>query len=98
MSFDPTCRKCHAPLKWCKTKNDRMMPLDAEPNEAGNVICEYGEGGILRGIVLVKGDKRPPGVAFMPHFATCKARPHRAKKQPKPKPEAPPSLFPGEPS
>lgn len=93
MTLAAECSKCHLPIRWCRTKNDRLMPLDQEPNVAGNVICEYGEGGVLRGIVLVKGDPRPAGVAFMPHFATCLARPRKPKKQPKPKPEAPPSLF-----
>lgn len=96
MSFDPTCRKCHAPIRWCRTTNGRMMPLDQEPDPTGNVICEY-QDGTLVGKVLTRGDPRPAGVAFMPHFATCPARAKRKqgtpKKQPKPKPEPAPSLF-----
>lgn len=46
------------------------MPLDADPKVWGNVICTL-EAGVLKGVVLTKGDARPPGVAYVPHFATC---------------------------
>lgn len=92
MTFDANCRRCNAPMRWCVTTNGRRMPLDYEPDESGNVICEY-QDGVLIGRVLTKGDPRPPGIAFMPHFATCAKRPRRPKKPPKVKPEPAPSLF-----
>lgn len=70
-----------------------MMPLDPEPNEDGNVFCEF-DAGTLIGRVKLKGDARPPGVAHMAHFATCPVRRKRkSPKTPKPKPEPAPSLF-----
>lgn len=65
-----TCRLCRRPIVWCKTTTGKAMPLDPDPRAWGNVICQL-DNGVLKGVVLTKGDARPPGVAYVPHFATC---------------------------
>lgn len=64
------CTRCGRQIGWVITDTGRRMPIDPEPDPTGNVICNY-EAGVLRGHVLTKGEPRPSGVAFLPHFATC---------------------------
>jgi hypothetical protein len=98
MATEP-CRRCGRPIGWVLTDKNRRMPIDPEPDDDGNVICHY-EAGVLRATVLSKGNPRPAGVAFMPHFATCSALARRTRRDAareieprKPKPEPAPSLF-----
>jgi hypothetical protein len=52
----------------------RPMPLNAEPDPAGNVAVSRTGSGALRGRVLAGGQKAiPPEVTYCPHFATCVA-------------------------
>jgi hypothetical protein len=41
------------------------MPLDIDPNPAGNVVIEDGHA-----VVLAPGSDHP-GERWMPHFSTC---------------------------
>lgn len=98
MSAIPTrpCSKCGAQIGWVLTSNGKRMPIDVTPNEAGNVYVTMDRGKLV-GTVAMKGDKRPVGVAFVPHFATCAALNRGRKKAPAkpakpPPPEPPPSL------
>lgn len=89
MSVIPTrtCDRCGLQIGWVTTVEGRRMPIDPEPNEAGNVIVRrQGRGGKLIAEVLNRSKPRPQGVAFMPHFATC------GKPAPKVEPEPPPTL------
>jgi len=68
-----TCRSCGASIRWARTTNDRPIPLDAEPDPAGNVLL-LGE----TAHVLGKGATVPlelagddDGTRWMPHHATC---------------------------
>lgn len=72
------CSKCHAPILWALTVNDKPQPLDAEPNDAGNLrlLDEFiaTDRGVVQRVVVVKpgtmefGDS---GARYMPHHATC---------------------------
>lgn len=64
-----TCRSCQAPIRWVRTAtNNKLMPLNLEPDPAGNVtvtddiatIHAPGQHGLL------DNDER-----WMPHHATC---------------------------
>lgn len=71
------------------------MPIDPTPNSAGNVFVSY-ENGKLIGRVRSKENRRPTGVAFKPHFATCPVlnRGRSNKEKPcKPPKDTPPTLF-----
>jgi hypothetical protein len=59
------CRACLAPLRWERTERGRPMPLDIDPNPAGNVVIEDGHA-----VVLAPGSDHP-GERWMPHFSTC---------------------------
>lgn len=66
-----TCRSCGAPITWARSvPGARPMPLDPEPNEAGNVALERGRARVLAGDALTV--HRSLGLpAYMPHHATC---------------------------
>ena len=63
------CHSCAAPIFWVRTKNDKMMPLDAVAVVGGNIeiIDEVAH------VVRPDGTKR-----FTSHFSTCPhAKQHR---------------------
>lgn len=61
------CRRCNAKIRWLRTQNGKAMPVDADPNPAGNVILVDGYAHVLH-----KDEPVPPDVARLyPHFATC---------------------------
>lgn len=69
-----SCRACGAAIVWARTINDRPIPLDAEPNPAGNVILDGTTAHVLGG----DGQTIPFELAHladadrhMPHHATC---------------------------
>lgn len=71
------CRSCHAPIRWAITIQGNYMPLDAEPDPAGNVLLTgrrvQGKDGYYEEVQVDSG----PGLfddgrqRFMPHHATC---------------------------
>jgi len=59
------CRSCDAHIAWVRTPAGKLMPLDAQPNPAGNVE-------VRDGVAIVH--HQPPLTAedlFMSHHATC---------------------------
>jgi hypothetical protein len=71
------CRspKCGAPIRWVKTAGGKAIPLDAEPNQDGNVQVGY-IGGEEVAIVLNDAADRAAAQVdgqqlYMPHHATC---------------------------
>ena len=111
MSAIPTvaCRQCGRQIAWVRTTAGKPMPIDPETNERGNVLVLFNNG-VLVASVLTKSEmddleSRPPGMPFLPHFATCPEWPGNKRKgttssapapqqTPKPAPaEPPPSLF-----
>jgi hypothetical protein len=74
------CRYCQRDIAWVQTTNGKTMPIDPQPDERrGNVFCQYNAAGRLVGTVATRSEPRPPGVPFVPHFATC---PHLNKERP----------------
>jgi len=73
------CRSCGATIKllptWGGWRNSppKMMPLDSEPVEDGNVVIEPADGAIPpRARTLKKGEVPPDGtLRYKSHFATC---------------------------
>lgn len=72
------CRRCNRPIGWCFTENGRQMPLDPEPDPAGNVFVSYIDGKLV-GVVRSKANPTPEGVAHTPHYATCPALPRKQR-------------------
>lgn len=73
------CSACRAPILWAITERGKAMPLDAEPDPAGNVILtgevrrtDHGSAPVA--VVLgntseLFGD--PDTTRYMPHHASC---------------------------
>lgn len=71
MFAEQKCRACGRLFFWAITANKKRMPIDIEPNPAGN--CEVST---AHGAPFVTVHKGPPGMLddwtpFMTHFATC---------------------------
>lgn len=64
-----TCRSCGAPILWAKTERGKMMPVDPDPSENGNVELVPRGTGFL---AIVHG-QAPLGAPplHLPHHATC---------------------------
>lgn len=81
------CKKCRNPIRFVlNTDTGRRIPVDAVPDEDGNVLARRGKDGELVGHVMTKGEQTPdviPGQTswsrWMPHFATCQARERRGR-------------------
>jgi hypothetical protein len=67
MTIRTTCRSCGADLIWCQTEKGKPMPVDAAPDEKGNLIvwsvantwkCRY-------------APHNWDGPRHRPHFASC---------------------------
>ena len=79
------CESCQAPIIFAVVHNNagrklKHMPLNADPDPAGNVAVRPGT---MTGYVLRKGQKAvPPEVTYLPHFATCtKPEAHRRRQR-----------------
>ena len=76
---DNTCAKCGADIRFVATERGylasppKLMPIDRQPVEDGNVIIIPPDGAIpALAHVLKKGEQAPEGQArFKSHFATC---------------------------
>jgi transcriptional regulator with XRE-family HTH domain len=69
------CGRCGAGIRWVRTaKNDRPMPLDAEPTPGGTVILRAQDSRAVvldipdRDLALQRGE-----TVWRPHFASCGA-------------------------
>lgn len=73
------CKVCRARIVWAVTsagpngRGGKPMPLDAVPNDAGNVAVRAHMAGRLVARVLGKDETHDPLLEqlAMPHFATC---------------------------
>lgn len=67
------CATCKARIRFAKTANGSQMPLNYEPDPAGNMIIN------VEGIAVNIGKPgdlftaKEDGPRYMPHFATCPA-------------------------
>jgi hypothetical protein len=69
------CKSCGAPVLWARTEAGKSMPVDAAPNERGNLIVD---GAACRVATLFD----PLGERYTSHFATCPDGPsHRKEKR-----------------
>lgn len=59
------CRSCDAPIIFARTTKGARIPLDAEPNPAGNIELRQGIAHV------VTGERDPDVQRYMPHHATC---------------------------
>ena len=70
-----TCGGCNAPILWARTGTGKMMPVDPNPHENGNVRIVRGVGGrLLATVVGARGAARLRArniELHMPHHATC---------------------------
>jgi hypothetical protein len=73
------CSSCKAMIIWVRSaKTGALMPLDAEPNENGNVAIVDGRGHVISGDLF---EEMLGGVRYTSHFATCPfAAKHRDKR------------------
>ncbi len=88
------CKSCSAPIFWAqlldeagrrvRTESGRMkaMPVNAQPDPAGNVVLFHREGEGIVCRVLRRGEEPPPGARLRTsHFATCpNANQHRRSR------------------
>ena len=68
------CKSCDARIRWATTARGESIPLDAEPNPAGNVWLdvELGEHNERIETARIADLLTPPDATrFMPHHATC---------------------------
>src|SRR5262249_32753519 len=63
------CKGCGAEILWCRTASGKVMPLDPDPVEGGNVALDPGQG-LAR--VLRQGEAWH-GLRYRSHFASCSA-------------------------
>jgi hypothetical protein len=69
-------RECRADIYKPLSEKGRTMPVDAEPNDQGNLVWRQGDYGNgkpeWRMHVIAKGERVDPGERrFMPHWKTC---------------------------
>lgn len=84
------CRACRLPIRFVKLGNGKALPVNPQPNPAGNVACKT-IAGQLHGRV-VGPRSRPPMAGeevYLAHFATCT---HYTRPT-KPRPPDPEPLF-----
>ena len=62
----PRCKSCKAPIVFGETPNGRAIPLDAEPNGKGSMVCINGKA--RHATAEDRALLRP---LYMPHHATC---------------------------
>lgn len=88
-----TCRGCNAAILFVRTVNGKALPVDFEPDPAGNVAVYRDANGIFVGRTLSKDDPTPSTFerSMMPHMATCSAL---RKSPPRPTGELPANVIP----
>lgn len=73
------CTTCDAQIIWTVTEAQRRLPVDAEPNPAGNTAIYQDHVGRWRsrGLNRDRPDVEAYETRHMPHFATCTTPPLR---------------------
>lgn len=79
------CRNCGKAVYWCKTNTGKIMPVDAEPSEDGNIILERNALGQVANVLNLAdlATARAQGKRLhKSHFVTCpNAANHRKAKE-----------------
>lgn len=73
------CKTCGEPIRWARTEKGKAMPLNYDPDPAGNVFlgpAPYDETGrvlarVRADLVVIALATDDAGSVFMPHIATC---------------------------
>jgi hypothetical protein len=79
------CRSCRGRIVWCRTENNRSMPVDPEPNSDGNLTVTdrdyYGTAIVTvqtqASLQLIRENRTPD--LYMPHFKSCPNYPKRQR-------------------
>lgn len=83
------CRSCKAPIFYVTmAKTGKSMPLDAKPNDEGNVIWPWGHREDGTPLAWVERKDELPGfrdklLLYSPHWSTCPAAEKFRKQRPK---------------
>lgn len=65
------CQACEAPIRWARTAAGRNMPLNADPDDDGNVYLNT-DGTCVTLAPPMDDEYRALGFRlYMPHHATC---------------------------
>jgi hypothetical protein len=80
------CRSCGGLIFWAMTEQGKKMPVDDEPDPAGNLLLTPGPHPKVT--VVSRGGQAPVTTLYRSHFATCK-KVDRHRAAPKPQPVAP---------
>ena len=78
-----TCRSCGAPIVWTITERGKRMPIDPQPDPAGNLTITPDPVGIGDGVVPRATFTRDSGDGrrYLSHFTTCPhAAAHRTRR------------------
>lgn len=62
---------CGATIRWAVTREGRRLPLNPDPDPAGNVVIETNATGEIRARILTGPELPAQGEAWMPHWKTC---------------------------
>lgn len=70
------CRSCGERILWAKTQKGKLMPIDAEPVEGGNLSFDDDGRVVVHGQAVLGGDP-----LYQSHFVSCvNADEHRRKQ------------------
>ncbi|MFJ8804217.1 hypothetical protein [Streptomyces sp. NPDC102487] len=77
------CPSCHGPIRWALTVNGKRQPVNADPDDKGNLACYTDGTGTLRSRVLTMDRPALDHIEWraMPHVATCSGPPPRVYPQ-----------------
>jgi hypothetical protein len=81
------CNQCHAPIRWTVTATGKRLPVNAEPDPAGNAAVHTDAVGRVRSRALTADRPTLEGSEWpaMPHAATCaQPRPRLPRQTPRP--------------
>jgi hypothetical protein len=74
------CSSCAADIVWCITRNDKRMPVDAEPNPKGNIVLTERDSA-APSASYVGSFEQTDAPRYFSHFMTCEfAETHRRKR------------------
>lgn len=82
-----TCPRCHAPVIWCTTVNQKAQMVDRDRNPDGNQAVRQDHTGRWLVRQLTKDRPTPEGAEalHMPHIATCAVPAPRQPRLPVPR-------------
>lgn len=69
------CSSCRAAIRWAvSTASGKLIPVDADPNPAGNILLTERDGQLWATVLSKAAAFSAPKERHVSHFATC---PHR---------------------